>query len=384
MNNIHKLRVKTIITHRDAMGNIKYERVIGEEPKLPNTIDYTIYDRRDRIIKEVKGIPMQSLVGNFCKVISRKFLGESINYTTVTGSLSSSNPFSMEANTTSYNGLRVGTGTTAITMGDYDLAGRINPGSGSGQLTHGSSTIAYTVGTSVMTNSMYRSFTNESGSTINIRELGIMGGTGDNTSNYDFCTLIGRDLQDKYGSDINIDLLNGQTVAFTTNLYSSLSEGWVRGIGSFFYVLNRNAVYQAFDTDNNWVNLYFTDSNSSILGPASDSTYGILVGTGNTTISTSNYTLEGKIEHGTGTGQLTHEATQKTQNYTVVGDTASCKCARNFINNSGAEITIRNMGIVCANDLSTTRVMFFNKLTGNIVLAASEPVTISQIFEISV
>jgi len=70
-------------------------------------------------------------------------------------------------------GLRVGTGTTAVTPTDYELATRILHGSGAGQMIYGAQTYeAVEVIAMVSRFRISRVFTNNSGASITVREIG--------------------------------------------------------------------------------------------------------------------------------------------------------------------------------------------------------------------
>jgi hypothetical protein len=80
-----------------------------------------------------------------------------------------------------------------------------------------------------------------------------------------------------------------------------------------------------------------------------DDTYGIVVGTGTTSVSLGDYNLASKIAHGTGSGQLDYDVTD----YTDLGlDTGvsppvyRCRLVRTFKNLSGASININEVGII--------------------------------------
>jgi hypothetical protein len=84
------------------------------------------------------------------------------------------------ANDSSY-GIVVGSGTNAVTISDYKLASQIVQGTGAGQLIHNASSVSYSVDTSVtpavLNIALSRTFTNSSGGSINITEVGIIART---------------------------------------------------------------------------------------------------------------------------------------------------------------------------------------------------------------
>jgi hypothetical protein len=75
---------------------------------------------------------------------------------------------------------------------------------------------------------------------------------------------------------------------------------------------------------------------------AGDASYGIQVGTGTAANSTSTYALASQIANGTGSGQLSYGS----HGYNWSTGTTSTTVARSFINNSGASITVSEVGLV--------------------------------------
>ncbi len=77
-----------------------------------------------------------------------------------------------------------------------------------------------------------------------------------------------------------------------------------------------------------------------------DDDYGILVGTGTTAETSTDYQIETKIAHGTGSGQLQYAA----GDYTAAGVSGSYvefEVRRTFTNGSGASITVQEAVIYC-------------------------------------
>jgi len=72
-------------------------------------------------------------------------------------------------------GLQVGTGSTAVTRDDYSLAAKINHGAGAGQLTYNASTVEAVDGTPPASQfRVIRTYTNSSGGSITVREIGLV------------------------------------------------------------------------------------------------------------------------------------------------------------------------------------------------------------------
>jgi len=75
-----------------------------------------------------------------------------------------------------------------------------------------------------------------------------------------------------------------------------------------------------------------------------DDSYGILVGSGSTPVSPSDYALASKIPHGTGSGQLDYDTHNVLSGY---GDTSGyVEIYRSFVNKSGGDVVVREVGLV--------------------------------------
>ena len=70
---------------------------------------------------------------------------------------------------------------------------------------------------------------------------------------------------------------------------------------------------------------------------------GIRVGTSDTSVSPNDYELKNKIDHGTGSGQMLY-GLQTFEAVEVVGDDSRFRITRTFTNNSGAIITVKEIG----------------------------------------
>jgi len=88
-----------------------------------------------------------------------------------------------------------------------------------------------------------------------------------------------------------------------------------------------------------------TDASGNYGGaaPAGDTSAGILVGTSDTPVSLAQYNLMGLIAHGMGAGQLSYGATNVES--LVTDTTYYFRIIRTFSNNSGASITVREIGL---------------------------------------
>jgi hypothetical protein len=93
-------------------------------------------------------------------------------------------------------------------------------------------------------------------------------------------------------------------------------------------------------------NAYTDICNLSTLGDAGDVTQGIIVGTSDTSNTLTTYALSGKIAHGTSSGQLLY-GTETVEDVTnPSGNDLQFRITRTFTNNSGATITVKEVGLL--------------------------------------
>jgi len=85
-------------------------------------------------------------------------------------------------------------------------------------------------------------------------------------------------------------------------------------------------------------------SGCDMYAPAGDDSYGLVVGTGTTSVDINDHNLASKISHGTGSGQLSYGDSNP---YTTgSGLTQSRGVERSFDNNSGGDITVNEIGLI--------------------------------------
>ena len=89
---------------------------------------------------------------------------------------------------------------------------------------------------------------------------------------------------------------------------------------------------------------------------AGDDTFGIVVGTGDTPVTADDYNLASKIAHGTGAGQLSYGAVTLYDPF-VSDYTVKQRIARSFTNNSGADITVKEIGLIVKTSVDNYLVM---------------------------
>ena len=92
---------------------------------------------------------------------------------------------------------------------------------------------------------------------------------------------------------------------------------------------------------------YYTNlENLSTLGDVGDTSQGIIVGTSDTPNSLTTYALGGKIGHGTGSGQLLYGVETVEDVTNPSGYDLEFRITRTFTNNSGATITVKEVGLL--------------------------------------
>jgi len=112
-------------------------------------------------------------------------------------------------------GIVVGSGSTAVTFSDYKLETIIGSGSGSGQLTYNASVWqAMTTPTDSSSWQVTRTFTNNSGSTITVREVGIYMESGLQAGgSINFCGA-----RDVLAEAVEVEALHVLTVTYTIQM----------------------------------------------------------------------------------------------------------------------------------------------------------------------
>lgn len=91
----------------------------------------------------------------------------------------------------------------------------------------------------------------------------------------------------------------------------------------------------------------YSVANGGFQGAATNATYGILVGTGDTAFDKNQYVLVTPIAHGVTAGTLSYAvSTVPSSSYNAETDTWTGTLARVFNNNSGGEIVVKETGLV--------------------------------------
>lgn len=264
---------------------------------------------------------------------------------------------------------------------DRLLPGRIDHGTGAGELEYGAQqwNAVAEIGSNIDW-VLYRDFTNNSGATVTINEIGIYA-----HFNYAEYCCYARDVLDS-----GIDIPNGDTLRITYVYRTTPDDGLVI---QFLQVVSCIQTWRAEsptinNTDGNPDSIIGTtgwDSSGypcDIFGGANSVDQGIVLGTGDTAVTNNDYDLETPIEHGTGSGQLFYANHTTMDLREIEGGTpetvqySQWTFARYFINMSGGNITVKEIGWKCQIDGSTY------VLLGRIVL--DTPITLPDAGKLAV
>lgn len=118
----------------------------------------------------------------------------------------------------------------------------------------------------------------------------------------------------------------------------------------------------------------------------SGDTYGIVVGTGNAAVTTTDNALQTKINHGTGAGLLEHGGTEVLVP-TFADPNGSMVIRRYFTNNSGGAITVEESGLYARGWTSAGYTYIFciaRDVTGGVVVPDTQLLVVTYTAQITV
>jgi len=101
--------------------------------------------------------------------------------------------------------------------------------------------------------------------------------------------------------------------------------------------------------------------------------YGVMVGGSDLAFSRTQYNLQSKIAHGSGSGQLLYGATT-IEDYVDEDTTTRIRMIRAFSNTSGASVTVREIGIAIRHRSYTTALLLWYLLVARDVLPSPQTV----------
>ncbi|MBA7515988.1 hypothetical protein ES705_08033 [subsurface metagenome] len=133
---------------------------------------------------------------------------------------------------------------------------------------------------------------------------------------------------------------HGKIVSRERRKSKSFLKQWNQLVYSHFSQLRLNMTC----TDGVVREVGYTASSFHMAAAAGVTDYGIRVGTGNTPVAIDDYALETPIAEGIGAGEMEHLICTVTTSV-VAAPSCSFLVSRSVVNNSGAEITVREAGI---------------------------------------
>lgn len=301
--------------------------------------------------KQINKIPMRSMLPNLACVLAGNIADDNY-YKTATYPKTTSNTLAtnyenyyLRNNHGSANlgtqGILVGTGSTAVSVSDYNLAGIPIQGSGSGQLVYGETTYTLTGDIAEIVLTAQRTFTNNSGGDISLAETGIIF----YSSNHNYRLLMTRDLLALPGGVLPNNKVLTIRYIFKTTAASYYNHHWLLHIYALLF--NRSETFPPLGStvySNCWDRVFASTRSifNGILipmkGMAVGDRNGLLVGTG-TGEPKANYYAFTEIEHGDGVGQL-YRAVEDFIGMEVDGNNFITTTNRVFTNNTDAAINI--------------------------------------------
>lgn len=150
--------------------------------QLKTFINFSQTTPEGKVIKK-KRVRARSMVANFVDIIYIYFASATLNINRYDTGAASAMSYSYLDNQSALGsagnqnaGIVVGTGSTAVAIGDYQLDTAIAHGTGAGQLSHGTTTVTVTPTTDGGKRyfRISRAFTNSSGGDITINEIGLV------------------------------------------------------------------------------------------------------------------------------------------------------------------------------------------------------------------
>jgi len=145
------------------------------------------------------------------------------------------------------------------------------------------------------------------------------------------------------------------------------SKSFVIQFLEFFYGLFRGITFNATAVgggERNITNvLWFCEKAFRLEAGVGVATYGIVVGTGTSPVTNTDFKLDTQLGEGTGGGQITHGA-MIVGTTAVVGSNVDLETKRTFTNSTGSTITVRECGAIIRGDTADDRHLIIRDLFG--------------------
>jgi len=297
-------------------------------------------------IRDERQIPMNSFVSNVLSALWYDVFGTvpSILVKDDDADEDTVNLNEVDATAGTYtHGLLIGTGNTAESCDQYDLATKLTS-----TITYGACNVgdAQVSGSNaIMT--INRTFTNtdDGGGDIVVTEQGIFCNT---TTGFDF--MIIRDLLD---SSITLSDDEAMEVTYTLTCGSGMTLNFMKYLESIFD--DESVDYKATTyTDTETSKDFSADSDARLLKAAEDATdYGIIIGDDDTAEDVEDYKLVSQL-----TTDMKH---YEVEDVSIARDTGTgvtkIKLQRQITNNTGSSVDINEVGIVMKGDGASSRML---------------------------
>jgi hypothetical protein len=210
-------------------------------PKLPKAvIEFEVIDKDGKLIEKGK-LPAKSWVGNIVGLISglislwnsagSSYYGTPLSRTDLTDTGGTARGIGISSGTAvsvlmggcapvgeTTGGIVVGSSDLPVSIGQFTLQSLISHGTGSGQLQYGATTVESLNKNSTWYFRIIRTFTNGSGATVTVREIGLYIRLGYASSPYYYSCMLARDVPT---SAINVP--NGSTLTLRYIISHSLT-----------------------------------------------------------------------------------------------------------------------------------------------------------------
>lgn len=262
--------------------------------------------------------------------------------------------------------LIIGRDSTPVAIDDFGLYDKIAQGSNTGEMNH--STTQISVQTTNKPSSRFvlsRSYTNNTGSSIDVNEIGIASriiGSYNQNDEYRLISLLARDV---LGSTVTVPDTSTLTVEYEviTNLVPDTqdteTDGTNGGFVDNFVNTLRAVAIESSSVDYENRKAFLTGAHPGNNAEGRNYRYegyqrGIRVGTDQTFTSMTDGTLLSVIQHGEADGELYHYGSLVEDDVVIdtINDTATITVSRIFENRGSTSVTIKEIGLYANRDLS--------------------------------
>ena len=385
----HQIELEAEATVFRSDGTIRERRIIGE-PFPEGQVQMLVRDAGGETVS-VKSFPMQSFLRNWVHYLDSRAARANRAFIKTDG-----NTYTQQLERWRLDyavagqvgiGTVIGTDDGSVLPLDwlnYTLGAKIAHGVGANQMSYSAQVIgsAGAVGSNIEL-PLTRTFTNSSGGTITVKEVGLIAyGRGYPEDNLYALSI--RDLSDAGGA-LSVAVLNNQTLEVKYTLKTAQSSGFVL---NHLFMIEAVFLYAAknFTSTTGAVFSFNPSTQGSTTcqdytAPLGEDEYGVVVGTNSDALDQGDTKLGAQILQGTGTGQLSYGAGEN-EATTLVGSDMSFAVKRTFTNNSGASISVQEAGLYSeGKNTTTSRLMMARTLVGGVIVANTESLQIRYIFK---